>query len=378
MFETEIIFEKIRKTLSTFNNLELSFRQLKGVQLFPSFDVIESLNTGSISYEIRYNPRIDYVLKLYNLALFNNLDISNALYHYILFNAYIECDDYVNAENQLNHVIDAKVELDKLNVSITSDEEECDTFIQKYFMLLHEAVHCVLIHESNNRNIYIDDTIRYLKDVSDFESALEITNDDIINHPSFKKHIEAIIPKEFPEELKNKYENYYTETVISKQDELFIGYLINNEHFLEEVTCDRLAWINMMNLCKPEETELSELIEIHKRIIAALYIMSFNESTIQSITPGSREKYIYPSHFINIRHKALKRLLEFRLLKNNLSKSPYKSVDQRIEMIFRGFIRNMGIHNDVSILSQYDTTSTKRNRAIYSRLNSTMEELLSK
>lgn len=378
MFETEIIFEKIRKTLSTYNNLELSFRQLRDVKLFPSFDVIESLNTGMITYEIRYNPRIDYVLKLYNLALFNNLDISNALYHYILFNAYIECDDYVNAEKQLNHVIDAKVELDKLNLSLTSDEEACDTFIQKYFMLLHEAVHCVLIHESNNSNIFIDDTIRYLKDVSDFESALEISNDDIINHPSFKKHIEAIIPKEFPEELKNKYENYYTETFISKQDELSIGNLINNEHFLEEVTCDRLAWIHIMNLCKSEVTELSELIEIHNRIISALYIMNFNESTIQSITPGFREKYIYPSHFINIRHKALKRLLEFRLLNNNLSKSPYKGLDQRIELIFRGFIRNMEVHNDESILSQYDMTNTKRNKVIYSRLNSIMEKLLSK
>ena len=53
MFETEIIFEKIRKTLSAFNNLELSFRQQKGVQLFPSFDVIESLNTNYIKIQIK-------------------------------------------------------------------------------------------------------------------------------------------------------------------------------------------------------------------------------------------------------------------------------------------------------------------------------------
>lgn len=378
MVETEIIFEKIKKTLNTFNNLELSFRQLKEVKLFPSFDVIESLHTGVIRYEVRYNPRIDYVLKLYNLALFHDLDISNALYHYILFNAYIECDDYANAERQVNYFIEAKIDLDKLNLSITSEEVACDTFIQKYFMLLHEAVHCVLIQESNNSHIYREDTIRYLKEVSDFESSLKISNEDIINHPSFKKHINAVIPQEFPEELKKMYEIYYTENFISKIDELYIGDLISNEHFLEEVTCDRLAWTHIMNMCKSGENELSELIEIHNRIIAALYIMSFNESTLQSITPGIRDRYIYPSHFINIRHKALKRLLEFRLLYQNLSKSPYKELDQRIEVIFRGFNRNMGRYNDLSILSQYDIKSTKRNRATYSRLNNMMEELISK
>lgn len=378
MFETEIIFEKIKKTLRTFNNLELSFKQQKEVKLFPCFNVIESLHTGMICYEVRYNPRIDYVLKLYNLALFNDLDISNVLYHYILFNAYIECDDYVNAEKQLNYFIEAKVELDNLRVPINSDEEACNIFIQKYFMLLHEAVHCVLIQESHNSNIYMEDTVRYLKEVSDYESSLEISNEDIINHPSSKKHIDAVIPQEFPEELKKIYENYYTKTLISKIDELYIGDLISNEHFLEEVTCDRLAWTHIMNMCKSEVTELSELIEIHNRIIAALYIMSFNESTLQSITPGFREKYTYPSHFINIRHKALKRLLEFRLLNQNLAKSPYKDLDQKVELIFKGFIRNMGKYDDVSNLSIYGSAKAKRDREIYSKLNKTMEELISK
>lgn len=59
MFETDIIFEKIKKTLCLYNNLDVSFRQIKDVNLFPSYDIIESLQSGAISYEIKYNPRIN-------------------------------------------------------------------------------------------------------------------------------------------------------------------------------------------------------------------------------------------------------------------------------------------------------------------------------
>lgn len=219
MFETDIIFEKIKKTLCLYNNLDVSFRQIKDVNLFPSYDIIESLQSGAISYEIKYNPRIDYVLKLYNLALFYDIDVSEILYHYVLFNAYIECNDYSNAEKHLNSFIVAKNKINKFNISVNS-EESCNVFIQKYFILLHEAVHCLLIKDSNNRNLYIQDTIKYLREVSDFGSSFGILNNDMINHPSFQKHIDALIPEEFPDEFKIIYGNYIKENFISKRDEL--------------------------------------------------------------------------------------------------------------------------------------------------------------
>lgn len=378
MYNSTIIFNKIRETLRYYHNIEISFELYNGIEVFPHYNIIEPLCNSNIKYVIKYNKGLDYILKLYNVGILNGFDIGKILYHYILFNAFLESNDYDNAQKQLSLFSIAKTEFMTKGYRLTVDTDNLEIFIQKFFIMLHEAVHCVLFKESKDKETCFHDTIEYLREISEYEASLNISNDDILNHKSFKKNINALIPDNLSSHLRVYAQKYLKDEIKLKLKDLFIDEIVDDRHFLEEATCDRLAWLYIMNAIKEDiNNEENEFIQIHNYMLVALYAMGFNENIQAMIIPHLRETHIYDAHKTVIRHKSFQRLLEFRLLHRLLPYSPYSYLNERVTAIHKSFMYYAVKDEYFNILTHYTHNQFIQNQKLYMDIKANMQQVIS-
>lgn len=190
------------------------------------------------SGEIRFNPKLQSFLTLYNLMIqLEDID-SECVTLFRLYNLYLDNDAYSLAESilrQLEHELDSFVRQLR-SVDIRSVKQSVE--IQMLFFLLHEIGHAVVYHKSEVRQQLLEDAKKSVKFFSDIQT-------DHIPE-KMKDYLHTFVPNGLPKELQQEmFDGIYT-TYIKHWKEIydFSRYLQpENEWMLEECACDHFAWL---------------------------------------------------------------------------------------------------------------------------------------
>ena len=189
------------------------------------------------SGEIRFNPKLQSFLTLYNLMMqLENID-SECVTLFRLYNLYLDNDAYSLAEDtlrQLKHELDSCAQQFR-RVDIRSVKQSVE--IQLLFFLLHEAGHAVVYHNSEVRQQLLEDAKKSVKFFSDIQT------DNIPER--MKDYLKTFVPDGLPKELQQEMWNGVYTTFKRHLKEIydFSRYLQpENEWMLEECACDHFAW----------------------------------------------------------------------------------------------------------------------------------------
>jgi len=189
------------------------------------------------SGEIRFNPKLQAFLTLYNMMMqAENID-SECVTLFRLYNLYLDSDAYTLAESTLYRLeseLDSFVQqLQRVDFHAVKQSVE----IQMLFFLLHEVGHAVIYYNSDVRQKLLEEAKKSVKYFSDIQT------DNIPER--MKNYLRTFVPDGLPQELQqNMFEKIYS-TFKKHINEIFSFscYLQpEKEWMLEECACDHFAW----------------------------------------------------------------------------------------------------------------------------------------
>lgn len=340
------IFQQITNSLHHYYGIHVTVKIIHGANLFPKYNAVTTDNTTN--YIIWFNPKVDTILSLYNRAMSDGEDIGEAVNRYMLFNAFLELDDYINARRQLNAF---HQEVNRLNLihhtPEAHNEAKGQILLQIYYILLHEAFHIIFNHSPELKEMAIATTFELLNDmkIEIIDQLSLVSNEELLSHPKTKEHLSALIPPSLPQQEREEMEaqlhkelenNPYTTEYI---DDLLHG---QDEVLLEEMTCDRQAWLNLVSMIQDDGVTSEDILELHQYIFVVFCAMDFNHNLQSQYRPSLYVKYKYDGRRVVFRHKAFKNLLRhYNPDTYRLVTTQYLDLNKGLEAIFR--ISTLGI-----------------------------------
>ena len=134
------LFDIARKVFDDECKATLQGGEEFGTKLFPYISTRRT--AGGKSHVLYFNPRLEVVLSLYNIAVIRDINIGKALAYYILFYECLSLDEYDHAETFLTLFAD-EVERLRLKERLEEMRHETNGFIryQVLFTLFHEISH---------------------------------------------------------------------------------------------------------------------------------------------------------------------------------------------------------------------------------------------
>lgn len=166
-----------------------------------------------------------------------------------------------------------------------------------------------------------------------------VSNEELLAHPQTRERILALIPPSLPVELRKELEAQMTEEMkrvpysTDYIDSLISG---SDNLLLEELSCDRLAWLNFVSMAKEDGCTTDDLLQFHLWFYVVFCAMDFNRNLQSQYRPALRADYHYNGRRVVFRHKAFKTLLRqydpdiYRLIKHQ-----YLDRHKGLEAIFR-------------------------------------------
>ncbi len=256
----------VTNSLQHYHNITVKVKETFGIDFFPS-NVI-SIGEETASNTLMFNPRVQDLLTLYNLSLEKGYDTSEAIVHYTLFNIFMDTCNYEQARFHLDAF---RVQIEEMPVTVHNSEEQTESnvmlMLQLYFALFHEAFHIIFHYNPEVRKISLDTTRELLKDIKaeweDLNSLM--TNEELQKHPRFQQSIADLVPQALSQEDQQVWEagirnNMSSEALpASYIDEV----LEDDDMFLEEISCDRQAWLNLLPQFEKEGATPEEILQIH-------------------------------------------------------------------------------------------------------------------
>lgn len=313
---------------------------VQGCEFFPECKTVVS--GGETSHLIRFNPKVETVLALYNRAMEYGQEIGETVTRYALFHAFLELDDYDSARRHLQAFRD---EVRRLKLTGRSAEKRADAsnriLLQVYFTLFHESFHIVFNHSPELKASAMETTRELLRDMKEeLEDQLSsITPEELLSHAKTLEQIEALIPQELPQEMReamreqmlgemgqHPYSTAYIDSLISGDDELL----------LEELSCDRQAWLNFCTMAEGDGCTADDLLQFHLWFYTVFCAMDFNHNLLSQYRPVVHEGYTYDARRIVLRHGAFKTLLrQYHPEVYRLTKGHYLERHKGLASIFR-------------------------------------------
>ncbi len=361
------IFQQIADSLHHYYGLHVNMETANGSNLFPL--VKTATSNGVTTYTIRFNPKVITILSLYNRAMSDGEDIGETVNLYMLFHAFLELNGYADARRQLNAFCK---ELDRLNLTYRTPEAQEDAnaqiLLQVFYLLLHEAFHTIFKHSPESKAMAIDTTRELLLDMKNelTDQLSLISNEELLAHPKTQKHLSALIPpslsqherKEMEIQLRKELESHpysaeYIDSLLNGEDEVL----------LEEMACDRQAWLNFLSTFQEDEDLTPEdVLQLHHWLFVAFCAMNFNSNLQSQYRPSCYGKYEYNGSRVVFRHNAFKTLLrQYNPDAYRLVTTQYLDLNQGLEAIFRTSI--LGIfkyQNDFALLHQMYQAQSNR------------------
>lgn len=344
----DCIFRRIAESLRHYHGIQAVPEVTRGADLFPESKTV--MTGEQTAYAIRFNPKVQTVLSLYNLAMSNGTDIGETVCRYALYHAFLELDDYEAARRHLNAF---RREVQRLNLNRRTPEQREEAhgqvLVQLCFIMLHESFHIIFRHSPESGKMAAETTRELLRDMKDelADQLSLITCDELLAHPETQERLAALIPPTLPQEDKEammarmreemKAESYNTDYI----DRLIDG---SDEVLLEELACDRQAWLNFTDMAVSEGCDTEELLRFHLWFFVVFCAMDFNRAVLSQYRPALRARYRYDGKRVVLRHKAFKTLLRqyhpevYRLIKHQ-----YLELNKGLEAVFR--TATLGLYN---------------------------------
>lgn len=334
------LFQQFTESLHHYYGLHINVKFNYGANLFPKFNAVTT--DGITTYTIWFNPKVETMLSLYNRAMSDNEDIGETINRYMLFNAFLELDDYNSAERQLDAF---RQELDHLTLAHRTLEAQKDAngqiLLQIYYILLHETFHIIFKHSPESKVMATATTHELLRDMKDelIDQLSHISNEELVSHPITDEHLSALIPPSLPQQQREalkaqlrkelELEPYSTEYI----DNLLQG---EDEVLLEEMACDRQAWLNFVSELLDDDTTPEDILQLHQWIFVVFCAMDFNHHLQSQYRPSLAVKYKYDSRRVAFRHQAFKTLLrQYYPDSHRLITTQYLDLNKGFEAIFR-------------------------------------------
>ena len=343
----KIPLQVVVNSLHHYHQIEAQVEETDGIDFFPG-NVVESADK-SATYTLRFNPKVQTLLALYNLALNRTCDTGEAILRYALFHACLEMDDYTQARTHLDAFRRATVGLH------LSDEQRenagAQLLIQLYFLLFHESFHIILRQHPEQRPVAFDTTARLLLDIkTEWEDGQSlISREELLQHPKTREHIANMIPRELSE-AERKLMEYMLYRELSANDyspACIDRVLRDDKPLLEEITCDRQAWLNLLFILQGDGAVGQDLLQIHLWMFAVFNAMDFNRVLQLQFVPSYHGKVSYDDMRVVLRHKAFKALLrQYSPEVSRLLKSEYLDLNEGLESVYRSAIAALFRHAD--------------------------------
>ena len=108
----------VLNSLRHYQQIEAGIEETDGLNFFP--ENVVGINGGTTSYTLRFNPKVQTLLALYDLAMDGGIDTGEAIVRYSLFHAALEMDEYDQARAHLDAF---RRELVRLGLSALSEDE---------------------------------------------------------------------------------------------------------------------------------------------------------------------------------------------------------------------------------------------------------------
>ena len=359
------------RSLRHYHQIEAQVEETRGTDFFPESEF--SSGAGAV---LRFNPKVQAILALYNLAMDGECDTGEAVVRYVLFHAALETDHYDLAHAHLDGF---REEVARLGLAGLPDDvrEEAGArlLLQLYFTLFHESFHIILHHHPDERRAALATTRELLLDIrTEWEDSLSlVSEEELLNHPKTRQRVEAMIPKELPEsERQAMRELLYGQLSANRLSPEYIDQVLRADPTLvEEITCDRQAWLNLLPILQGDGATDRDILQVHLWLFIVFNAMDFNKVLQTQFIPSFHERDHYDGMRVVLRHKAFKALLRqyspevYRLLK-----SDYLDLQTGLEAIYRSSI--MALHR----YAGYQRGDARPDFAQHKRLNEAMEEAM--
>lgn len=331
----------IANSLKHYHDLTVKVEETFGMDFFPSNEAVNE--NGKSVYVLKFNPMVQDILTLYNLALERGYDTGNAIVHYTLFYAFLETDNYEEARHHLDVF---RSEIAKMSTAHGAEEREEDNgqlLIQLYFILYHEAFHIIFRHNPEARKMSLDATRELLKDVkTEWEDINSMaTDEEMMKHPRVQQSIMDLVPEALPLEEQNAWEAEIRKNM--SKDISSIDYidevLADDDPLLEEISCDRQAWLNLLPLFKEDGANPQDILHLHLYMFAVFNAMDYNKNLMSELIPAKHEGYQYNGKRVVLRHKAFKALLrQYSPEVDKVITTEYNDLQKGLTSIFRSSI----------------------------------------
>lgn len=365
------------RSLQHYHQIEAQVEEPRGTDFFP-----EAEFSGEIGTVLRFNPKVQTILALYNHAMSKGCDTGEAVVRYVLFHAALEADRYDLAHTHLGGF---RKEVSRLGLTELSENarEEADAqlLIQLYFTLFHESFHIILHHHPDERRTALATTRELLLDIkAEWKDGLSlVSEEELLNHPKTKKHIEAMIPKGLPESERQEMKEFLWKQLSANRilPEYIDRVLQSDPTLVEEITCDRQAWLNLLPILQGDGATDRDILQIHLWVFVIFNAMDFNKVLQTQFIPSYHGRDNYDGMRVVLRHKAFKVLLrQYSPDVYQLLKSDYLDLQSGLEAIYRSSVMALYRYADdlAQLYNGYQRGDTRPDFAQYKRLNEEMTE----
>ncbi|MGM9621425.1 MAG: hypothetical protein ACI3X4_08240 [Bacteroidaceae bacterium] len=337
-----IPLQVVANSMRHYHHVQVETELADGIDFFPSVDMDEVVPTEGCT--LWFNPKVQVILALYNLSMFRGINTGEAIVHYVLFHAFLEVDDYAGADrhleafrHKLSHLLAPLPSIDD------KEESAARLLLQLYFTLFHESFHIILHLGKETRLAATAVTRELLRDIAaeqdDMHSA--VSNEELIDHPKTRQHIAAMIPDGLSEATRKEREREILESL--SQDSLnstYIARVLESDSIqVEEITCDRQAWINLVPILQAQGATDADVLSVHMWVFTVLNAMDFNKVLQSQFIPSRHARSSYDARRVLLRHKAFKTLL--RQYHPDIAKNvttEYLDLHKGLESIYRSSV----------------------------------------
>ena len=160
------------------------------------------------------------------------------------------------------------------------EEARGQVLVQLYFTMLHESFHIIFRHSPESAKMAAETTRELLRDMKDelADQLSLITNDELLSDSKTQEHLAALIPPALPqeereammaqmcEEMKsNPYSTDYIDRLVNGSDNVLV----------EELACDRQAWLNFVDMATANGCSTEDLLQFHLCFFVVFCAMDF-------------------------------------------------------------------------------------------------------
>lgn len=305
------LFEIAQKVFSDECKAELDvLKEEYGTKIFPYMSTIRGRRF--MRYWIKFNPRIEVVLSLYNIAVISDIDIGVAIAYYILFYECLSLDRYCHARLFFTRFTE---EIQRLRLKERMEEMGYETngFIryQVLFTLFHEISHeyyrqfsnCHATATATSKRVMESLKGPYTEIFTEENFAKGMMRDDV------KNFILSQIPEgSSDEEIKRIVEEHVALYHYLTDLAAYIDQLTNDKdkQFLDEISCDRNAFIIFMRWAKKRHLPDDMVSLLHDILYVAVNAMD-NVKVLQTYCnpPRGNKDMPYDPRQIVLRQRAL-------------------------------------------------------------------------